>query len=115
MTYGRIVNTLLLGKDIPIHSVVSDYNSNKGQMFVRLWNFSADYDSYLIISKYQPEIFIIVGNFNKEYEEHIRIIDAHKLRTPNPVPEMMEMQEYGPFHINKAANMKKFARHIVAY
>lgn len=58
---------------------------------------------------------MIVGNFNKEYAEHIKIIDAHKLGTPNPVPEMMEMQEYGPFRIDEASDRKEFARHIVAY
>ncbi|KAJ5389192.1 uncharacterized protein N7496_000260 [Penicillium cataractarum] len=70
---------------------------------------------YLIISQYQTEIFIIVGNFNKEYEEYIRVIDGHKIGAPKPVPEMMEMQEYGPFNIDDASHMKEFARQTVAY
>lgn len=68
-----------------------------------------------MVSQYQTEIFIIVGNFNKEYEEYIRVIDGHRLGAPKSVPEMMEMQEYGPFSIDDASHMKEFARQIIAF
>lgn len=62
------------------------------------------------------QIYLIVANFDKDYEEYIKILEAPVLSDyPRLNCEMMEMSEYGPFNTDDAAHMKDFARHMVAY
>jgi hypothetical protein len=75
-----------------------------------------DFGRYLIVSQYLEQIYIVVANFDKDYEEYIKILEAPVMSdNPRLTCEMMEMSEFGPFNIDDAAHMKEFARHIVAY
>lgn len=58
----------------------------------------------------------MLANFSKEYEEYIRTIEDPELGYPfKMVPDIMVMEEYGPFNIMDAEDMKELARHVVAY
>jgi hypothetical protein len=81
-----------------------------------LADFILIFARYLIISQYSAQIYLIVANFDKEYEEYIKTIEEPVLSdNPRMNCDPMEMEEYGPFNINDAAHMKEFARQIVAY
>lgn len=84
--------------------------------FICIYRVDTNFSRYLIISQYLEQIYIVVANFDKDYEEYIKVLEAPVLSdNPKLTCELMEMTEYGPFNTDGAAHMTDFARHIVAY